>query len=140
MRVGDGPPALDVTPVAAAAAAQLAQLPPQPAAAASAQPLPPLPAWLAAPVAAQQQHTAAAAVPAASAAPDAALVAQVAQLEAELDATKCVVCLHAARCVALLPCKHQPLCASPHCFSMLGAPPLCPLCRKPVADTLQLFV
>jgi hypothetical protein len=43
------------------------------------------------------------------------------------------ICLDAATCVVLLPCRHQPLCGSPECFAMLGAPPLCPLCRERVA-------
>jgi hypothetical protein len=51
------------------------------------------------------------------------------------------ICLDARRCVALLPCKHLALCAAPACAAMMGtAPPLCPLCRVAVADTLQLFV
>ncbi len=52
----------------------------------------------------------------------------------------CVICLDVPRCVALLPCKHLALCAAPACAAMMGTPPLCPLCRVPVADTLQLFV
>ncbi len=69
------------------------------------------------------------------------LQAQLAALKAEADAApKCAICLDAVPCLVLLPCRHLPLCASPHCFSMLGAPPLCPLCRKPVADTMQTFV
>jgi hypothetical protein len=48
--------------------------------------------------------------------------------------------LDAPRCTALLPCCHWLLCASPSCAAMLGAPPLCPVCRERVADTLQLFV
>ncbi len=145
MRLNDvGPHAQSTGALADGAAA--ARQPAQPAAAPAppAQPLPPLPAWLAAPRAAQQQQQqpapAAPAVAAAPAVPDAADAAQIAQLQAELDATKCVVCLHAPRCTGLLPCKHFLLCSSPDCFAMLGAPPLCPLCRQRVTDTLQWFV
>jgi hypothetical protein len=70
----------------------------------------------------------------------AAAAAAAAAKEEEEDATLCVICLDARRCVALLPCKHLALCASPACAVMLGTPPLCPLCRVTVADTLQLFV
>ena len=77
------------------------------------------------------------AVPAPAVAPAAAAAAA---KEEEEDASLCVICLDARRCVALLPCKHLALCATPACAVMLGAPPLCPLCRVLVADTLQLFV
>ena len=77
------------------------------------------------------------AVPAPAVAPEAAAAAA---KEEEEDASLCVICLDARRCVALMPCKHLALCAAPACAVMLGAPPLCPLCRVPVADTLQLFV
>ena len=71
------------------------------------------------------------------AAKDAALAA----LKAEADAApKCSICLDATPCVVLLPCRHLPLCGAPACAAMLGAPPLCPICRKPVADTLSAFV
>ncbi len=74
---------------------------------------------------------------AALAAKDAAL----AKLKAEADAApKCSICLDATPCVVLLPCRHQPLCAAPACAAMLGSPPLCPLCREPVADTMHTFV
>jgi hypothetical protein len=51
----------------------------------------------------------------------------------------CAICLDALPCVVLLPCRHVPLCAAPACAAMLGAPPLCPLCRVAVADTLQVY-
>ena len=71
----------------------------------------------------------------------AAQVAAMAKLKAEADAApKCSICLEATPCVVLLPCRHQPLCASPACAAFLGAPPLCPLCREPVADTMRTFV
>jgi hypothetical protein len=41
--------------------------------------------------------------------------------------------------VVLLPCRHLPLCGSAACAAMLGTPPLCPLCRVPVNDTLAVF-
>jgi hypothetical protein len=69
-----------------------------------------------------------------------ALKAALAKAEEEVDATKCVVCLDAQRCTALLPCKHLLLCASPACAAMLGTPPRCPLCRAVVLDSMQLFV
>jgi hypothetical protein len=65
---------------------------------------------------------------------------ELARVQDELDASKCVICLCAPRCVAMLPCRHLPLCASPECAAMMGSPPLCPLCRVRVADTMQLFV
>jgi hypothetical protein len=77
---------------------------------------------------------------AAMAAQLAAAEAALAKAKEEVDATKCVVCLDAQRCTALLPCKHQPLCASPACMAMLGTPPRCPLCRAVVLDSMQLFV
>jgi hypothetical protein len=52
----------------------------------------------------------------------------------------CKICLDAPCCMLLLPCRHVPLCASPECAAMLGSPPLCPLCRARVADTMQLFM
>ena len=56
-------------------------------------------------------------------------------------AAECVMCLDAARCTALLPCRHLALCGSPACFALLGAPqPHCPVCREPVLDSLTLFV
>ena len=68
-------------------------------------------------------------------------LAKIEKLEDELEATKCAVCLDAARCTALLPCRHLALCSAPACFAMLGAPqPLCPVCREPVLDSLTLFV
>jgi hypothetical protein len=83
------------------------------------------------------QASAMAAQAAAMAAKDAAL----AKLKAEADAApKCSICLDATPCVVLLPCRHQPLCAAPECAAMLGVPPLCPLCREPVADTMRTFV
>jgi hypothetical protein len=51
----------------------------------------------------------------------------------------CVICLDAPPCVVLLPCRHLPLCGSAVCAAMLGVPPLCPLCRAPVNDTLAVF-
>jgi hypothetical protein len=88
---------------------------------------------------------------AAMAAKDAAMAAQataiaakdaaLAKLKAEADAApKCSICLDATPCVVLLPCRHQPLCGAPACAAMLGSPPLCPLCREPVADTMHTFV
>ncbi len=86
---------------------------------------------------AAMQAAAMAAQAAALAAKDAAL----AKLKAEADAApKCSICLDATPCVVLLPCRHQPLCAAPACAAMLGLPPLCPLCREPVADTMRTFV
>lgn len=64
-------------------------------------------------------------------------VAALAKVEAE---RACVICLDAPRCVGLLPCRHLTLCDSAACAAMLGAPPLCPTCREPVADTVRLFV
>jgi hypothetical protein len=83
------------------------------------------------------QNAAMAAQAATLAAKDAAL----ARLKAEADAApKCSICLDATPCVVLLPCRHQPLCSAPACAAMLGVPPLCPLCREPVADTMHTFV
>jgi hypothetical protein len=93
---------------------------------------------------------AAAAVPAAvpappplPAAPDdvlAAAAAQAAAFEALLAQTTCAVCLDAPRTTVLLPCRHLVLCGAPSCAAMLGTPPLCPLCRVAVADTMQVFM
>jgi hypothetical protein len=70
----------------------------------------------------------------------AASQAALAKAEAEADAARCVICMDAPRCCVVLPCKHLALCASPACAAMLGAPPRCPLCRRGVTDTMQLFV
>ncbi len=128
------------TTAAAAPIAPAASLPPLPAwlLAHHAPPPPPQPLTTDARVAALSaqlaQRTAALAD---SKAENRAQAAALAKLEAALT---CVVCLEAQRCVALLPCRHWLLCASPGCADMLGAPPLCPVCRERVADTLQLFV
>ena len=70
----------------------------------------------------------------------AAALAELARVKAELEARNCAICLDAPKCTVLLPCRHLALCGAPACAAMLGAPPLCPLCREPVADTMQLFV
>ena len=97
-------------------------------------PLPPLPAMslLPAPPAAPQ------AAPPLDA--HAAMAAELARIRAELDASRCAICLEAPKSTLLLPCRHQPVCGAAACFAMLGAPPLCPLCREPVLDTVQAFV
>ena len=66
--------------------------------------------------------------------------AHVAKLLAESEERACTICLDAPRCVALFPCRHLALCGAPECAAMLGAPPMCPLCRKPVAEMFQLFM
>ncbi len=69
------------------------------------------------------------------------LQAALASAEAEADAMRCVICMDAPRCCVVLPCRHLALCASPACAAMLGAQPArCPLCRRGVADTMQVFV
>lgn len=70
----------------------------------------------------------------------AALAEEVVRLRAEVDASRCAICLDAAKCTVLLPCRHLVLCAAPACLAMLGAAPRCPMCREGVADTMQLFV
>ena len=60
--------------------------------------------------------------------------------EADAQAPPCVVCLGEPRSLLLMPCKHLALCGDPACFAMLGAPPLCPLCRAAVADTMSIFM
>jgi hypothetical protein len=52
----------------------------------------------------------------------------------------CVICLDSRPSLVLLPCRHLPLCGAPACLAMLGAPPLCPICRAAVADTLSVFL
>ena len=67
--------------------------------------------------------------------------AYVQRAQAKLEAEhSCVICLDAPRSVGLLPCRHLLLCDSAACATMLGAPPLCPTCREPVADIVRLFV
>ncbi len=117
MRV-DEPPAAAAAPAAAAPAAL-----PAPAAAVAL----PAPAPAALPPAVPPQPPAAP-PPAPLADELAEAKAALAKAEAEVDATKCVVCLDAQRCTALLPCKHLLLCASPACAAMLGTPARCPLC------------
>jgi hypothetical protein len=70
----------------------------------------------------------------------AAAQAALAKAEAEADAARCVICMDAPRCCVVLPCKHLVLCASPGCAAMMGQPARCPLCRRGVTDTMQLFV
>jgi hypothetical protein len=72
-----------------------------------------------------------------AAAGEARAAAALAKLEAEHS---CVICLDAPRCMGLMPCRHLLLCDGVACAAMLGAPPLCPTCREPVADTMRLFV
>jgi hypothetical protein len=146
---------------ASAADAAAATAPAAPAA-----PLPPLPVWLLAhrapqPPQPEAAHARVAALTAQLAESTAALATRTAALAAQEatnkaqatalakmtaakkaleEAATCVICLDAPRCTALLPCRHWLLCASPGCAAMLGAPPLCPVCRERVADTLQLFV
>lgn len=50
----------------------------------------------------------------------------------------CVICLDAAPCVVLMPCRHQPLCAAPECLATLRG--RCPICREAVADTITVFL
>jgi hypothetical protein len=79
-------------------------------------------------------------LPPAAAAPAAPAMPQPpAAAAAEADSHSCVVCLDAPRCLVLLPCRHLAVCGSAHCFSMLGAPPRCPLCREGVVDTFAVF-
>jgi hypothetical protein len=133
--------------MSANAAPPASPLPPPPL------PLPPLPRapWDAAPPAPSAEQAQLAAMIAQLAEQKAAMAAQAtalaakdaafAKLKAEADAApKCSICLDATPCVVLLPCRHQPLCAAPACAAMLGVPPLCPLCREPVADTMHTFV
>lgn len=94
--------------------------------------LPPLPLAAQAVLAQQQQAT--------PSPEHKAALAEVARLRAEVDANLCPVCLDAVKCTVLLPCRHLALCAAPACRAMLGAQPLCPLCRCGVEDTMHLFV
>jgi hypothetical protein len=57
----------------------------------------------------------------------------------ESERPMCVICLDAPPCVLLLPCRHMSVCGAPACAAMMGAPPLCPLCRVGVADTISVF-
>jgi hypothetical protein len=139
------PPATIAAPQAAAPGAasaattaeQLSDLLPwlslQPAAAPSPQPQAPLP-----PLPAAASHRAAPAPMPPKPKPSARSAA--ASAASDDDTRLCVICLTEARSTLLLPCKHLALCGEPECFATLGAPPLCPLCRVPVADTLTVFV
>ena len=64
-------------------------------------------------------------------------VAALAKLEEE---RACTVCLDAPRAIVLLPCWHLALCGAPACAAMLGAPPLCPMCRVPVERFQPVFM
>jgi hypothetical protein len=66
----------------------------------------------------------------------AAQAAQAAAASADAESPVCVICLDAPRSTLLFPCTHLALCGAPACAAMLGAPPLCPLCRAAVTDTL----
>jgi hypothetical protein len=59
--------------------------------------------------------------------------------QAVVERPTCVICLDASPCVLLLPCRHLVICSAPACAAMMGAPPLCPLCRLRVADTLEVY-
>lgn len=117
----------------AAAAAPLPAAPAPPAAA----PQSPLKKAVPAPLAAAAKPPAAAPQPLPvpkppfSAAPNA-------RTAADEERELCVVCLHERICVALLPCRHLPVCASAECATMLGQPPLCPICRIPVAERVVI--
>ena len=108
--------------------------PPPPPPLPSPLPLAPLPVV---PPASMQPHAVAAA---GAAPPPAAAPPVVTPAEKEPERPACAICLDATPCLLLLPCRHMPLCTSPACFAMLGAPPLCPLCRVGVADTIYVFV
>lgn len=71
-------------------------------------------------------------------APKPAFAAPKARTAADEERELCVVCLHERICVALLPCRHFPVCASAECAAMLGQPPLCPICRIPVAERVVI--
>jgi hypothetical protein len=111
-------------------------------------PLPPLPAPPAPPAPhapppqpqqqQQQQHFHPAA--AGAAAPPATLAAALEALARAEAVTQCVVCMDAQRSLLLLPCRHLALCGAPACLAMLGAPPLCPVCRKRVEQRLDVFL
>ena len=60
--------------------------------------------------------------------------AAAARSAADEEREMCVICLHERVCVALLPCRHYPMCAAPECAAMLGKPPQCPMCRLEVAE------
>ena len=55
------------------------------------------------------------------------------------EAHACTICLDAPRSAVLLPCRHLAVCGAAACAAMLGAPPLCPLCRKVVTDVMPVF-
>jgi hypothetical protein len=129
-----------------------APLPPPPP------PPPPPPAAPAPPALQQQQqlllppppppaHTAAVLPPPRPASAAAASAALPTTLSAALEAlaraealTQCVVCMDAQRSLVLLPCRHLALCGSAECAAMMGAPPLCPVCRKRVEQRICVFL
>ena len=111
------PPAPPPPPLAAEPApAEPPTKPPAVAAGVAAKPAAPAPAKPAAP------------------APPVATKAPAARSAADEEREMCVICLHERVCVALLPCRHFPMCAAPECAAMLGKPPQCPMCRLGVAE------
>ncbi len=55
------------------------------------------------------------------------------------DRQLCVICQDAVKSVLLLPCRH--LCSCMACYSKLVARgnALCPVCRAPIASSLDVY-
>ena len=51
------------------------------------------------------------------------------------DDSKCVVCIDAKKCVAIMPCKH--MCVCEECIELLKT---CPICRIDIESCLLLYV
>lgn len=61
------------------------------------------------------------------------------ELEQEREGRLCIVCQDQVKCVILLPCRHLCLCDA--CRSaIITRDNTCPVCRRPIMETLRVFV
>ncbi|XP_076064744.1 uncharacterized protein LOC143038905 [Oratosquilla oratoria] len=61
------------------------------------------------------------------------------ELEDERESRLCVVCQDHVKCVILLPCRHLCLCDA--CRSaIITRDNACPMCRRPIRETLRVYV
>lgn len=61
------------------------------------------------------------------------------ELEQEREGRLCIVCQDQVKCVILLPCRHLCLCDA--CRSaIITRDNTCPVCRRPILETLRVFV
>ncbi|XP_064081508.1 uncharacterized protein LOC135198049 [Macrobrachium nipponense] len=61
------------------------------------------------------------------------------ELEQERESQLCIVCQDQVKCVILLPCRHLCLCDA--CRSaIITRDNICPVCRRPILETIRVYV